>query len=237
MEIWDNLFKTDPAYTKAGKVGGMMITSISPMYVIRALTEQFGPAGEGWGYDIVEERFDNGAPIFKKGNGKDTDEVLCFEQLHTVLLEGWYRLEGEKVALPRQFGHTPYIYRSKYGPISDLEAPKKSVSDALKKSFSMIGVGADIFLGMFDDPSYVEQVANESAMAKADDKDAEAVKQQEEYEEWRTSHLKTFSESVSKNEANKLFTLIARKMERHNDQGGLRKLNQIKEELSEKFKG
>ena len=231
MEIWDSLFKTDPAYTKPGKVNGMMITSISPMYVIRALTEKFGPAGEGWGYTIIEERFDDGAPIFDK----ETKQLVCNEKLHTVLLEGWYRIKGEVVKLPQQFGHTPYIYRSKYGPISDLEAPKKSVSDALKKSFSMIGVGADIFLGMFEDPAYVEYVANESALAKADDKDAEAMKQKEEYEEWRSSHLKTFSESVTKNEANKLFTLIARKMERHNDQGGLRKLNEIKNELAERL--
>lgn len=240
MEIWNNLFNTDPNYTKPGKVNGMMITSISPMYVIRSLTEEFGPAGEGWGYTIIRDQFDEGAPIFQEitnDKGEKIKEIVCYEKLHSVLLEGWYRIEGEKVTLPQQYGHTPYIYRSKYGPMSDLEAPKKSISDALKKSFSMIGIGADIYLGMFEDPAYVEHVQNQAALERADDQDAEVMKQQQEYEEWRSSHLKTFSKSVSKNEANKLFTLIARKMERHSDQGGLRKLNQIKEELEDKFKG
>lgn len=231
-EIWDGLFKTDPAYTKAGKVNGQHITSISPMYVIKVLTEMFGPAGKGWGYDIREERFNDGSPIFDKDN-----KQIANESMHSVLLDCWYMLDGEKQTIPPQYGHTPFIMRTKFGPSTDFDAPKKSISDALKKSFSMIGVSADIYLGMFDDSNYVEQRNNEEALSKADDRDAEAMKQKEEYEEWRSNHLETFSNSVSKNESNKLFTLIARKMERYGDQQGLRRLNQIKEDLAKKFEG
>jgi hypothetical protein len=38
-------------------------------------TREFGPKGIGWGVEIQEERFDNGAPITRKVKGSDGNET------------------------------------------------------------------------------------------------------------------------------------------------------------------
>ena len=45
----------------------------------------------------------------------------------------------------------------KNGGLDD-EAPKKAMTDALTKAFSHLGVSADVFLGMFDNSKYVEDM-------------------------------------------------------------------------------
>ncbi|MFK8333452.1 hypothetical protein M2D63_026040, partial [Pseudomonas sp. BJa5] len=40
---------------------------------------------------------------------------------------------------------------------TDGEAPKKSLTDAINNSLSMLGFRADVFLGIFDDRDYVQQ--------------------------------------------------------------------------------
>src|SRR5688572_25015613 len=50
MAIWDAVSRTDPAHTKSfSRAGGFKGTAIKPIWIIRRLTEQFGPCGVGWG--------------------------------------------------------------------------------------------------------------------------------------------------------------------------------------------
>ena len=48
MEIWEQLSKTNPKYTKPINKGWGTITTIDPMYQIKMMTNQFGPIGKGW---------------------------------------------------------------------------------------------------------------------------------------------------------------------------------------------
>ena len=45
----------------------------------------------------------------------------------------------------------------KNGGLDD-EAPKKAMTDAMTKAFSHLGVSADVFLGLFDNNKYVEEM-------------------------------------------------------------------------------
>ena len=71
----------------------------------------------------------------------------------------------------------------------DTEAPKKSLMDAIKKSLSMLGFAHDVFLGEWDDPSYVAVRTAESEINKADDKEEALLVELEKIEEKAKSHL------------------------------------------------
>ncbi|MCP5787189.1 hypothetical protein NL329_30185, partial [Klebsiella pneumoniae] len=62
LDLWKRVFKTDERFTKAFTQNGGG-TSINGTYMTMLATREFGPKGIGWGVDIVEERFDIGAPI------------------------------------------------------------------------------------------------------------------------------------------------------------------------------
>jgi hypothetical protein len=177
MQIWNRVEKTDTRFTKDAKVGGQQITSLNGTAMIMKATEVFGPVGIGFGWKVTEERFDKGAEMFVGEGDKRTS--LGFELNHTVKILFWFKIDGERGEL-EQYGCTPYLYKSKFGTTTDGEAPKKSLTDAIKKSLSMLGFSADVFLGMFDDQDYVSALADEQAIELAEDKAAEEERQKQE---------------------------------------------------------
>lgn len=160
MMIWNANKTIDPRYTKNANLKGQNITSFSLQSVVMMATEQFGPIGKGWGYEVVDERDDIGAIITKESSYKDENgnPIVIKEEreiVHTLIIKLWYTLDGEKVEMPVQAGHTPKLMRTKYGPSFDDEYYKKTLADAIKKSLSMLGFGADIFLGLMDDKHFL----------------------------------------------------------------------------------
>ncbi|EKO3523297.1 hypothetical protein K7V76_003171 [Vibrio fluvialis] len=157
MSIWDRNKSIDPKYTKQATVSGQRITSFSLQSVVMMATKEFGPFGKGWGYEVETERFDEGSVIqeaITHENGDVQERVK--EITHTLIIRLWYMLDDEKITCPIQAGHTPYLRRTKYGPSHDEEYYKKTLADAIKKSLSMLGFGADIFLGLMDDQHYLQ---------------------------------------------------------------------------------
>ena len=53
----------------------------------------------------------------------------------------------------------------------DEDAPKKAMTDALTKALSHLGIGADVFLGKFDDNRYVAAMEKEFSQPKGKDKE------------------------------------------------------------------
>ncbi|MDH1865701.1 hypothetical protein N5D83_02570 [Pseudomonas chengduensis] len=151
MALWESVKTTDKAFTKTQDLEGRQVTSINGMYVVQRATETFGPIGKGWGYEILVDRFDQGAPI----RDKKTGEVIAHEQMHTILLKLWY-VHGGKRSHVTQYGHTPFVRSSQWGAYTDFDAPKKSLTDAIKKCLSLLGFCADVHLGMFEDETYLE---------------------------------------------------------------------------------
>lgn len=162
LELWKRVFKTDERFTKAFTQNGGG-TSINGTYLTMLATREFGPKGIGWGVDILEERFDIGAPITRQVKGKDNNaswELVLDgngntvnEQYHVVTVRLWYILNGVR-GEETAYGCTPYIYGSKYGITCDGEATKKSLTDATKKALSGLGFSGDIFMGLYDNLEY-----------------------------------------------------------------------------------
>jgi hypothetical protein len=178
LAIWQQVEKTPTTAVKPAKVNGQNITAIDTMHMVKLATEIFGPVGIGWGYRIDVDRFDQGAPVLLK------EQVIGHEQTHTCQLTLWYEWEGKRGEIT-QFGHTRAVYMTNAGKfITDGEAPKKSVTDAMKKCLSQLGFAADIFTGLFDDAGYRALREAETRLEAADDFDAELQKYRDEYADW-----------------------------------------------------
>jgi len=214
MQIWDRVSTTDTRYTKAAEVGGQKITSLNGTAMIMKATEVFGPVGIGFGWSIVEERFDEGSEMVS-GEG-DKRLVLGRELNHTIKIRFWFELDGKRGEI-EQYGCTRYLYKSKYGTTTDGEAPKKSLTDAIKKSLSMLGFSADVFLGLFDDHTYVEQLKEEQAIEQAVDKDAEILRQKQERLDWLNSAVETMGKAVTAHELKMLNVKYIREATRRNE--------------------
>lgn len=161
MKLWNEVCKTDPAHTKSFKGrGGFEATAISPMYMIRKATERWGPMGDRWGIRIIKDEFVVGAPI-----RDEKGVVLANEILHKVQAEIFYPGDTTEMTEGKVpcFGQTLFVSKSKYGPATDEDAPKKSLTDALTKGLSWLGFAADVHMGLYDDNKYVNQIKEEFA--------------------------------------------------------------------------
>ncbi|MCY1391871.1 hypothetical protein D9M71_67240 [compost metagenome] len=227
MNLWSQVQATDPSATKQAKVDGQQITSINGQHMIMKATEMFGPVGIGWGWTIVEERFDRGGDI-----RNDKGEVIGQEVGHVVRIKLWFEMGGKRGEV-EQYGCTAFSYKSKWGVTTDTEAPKKSLTDAIKKSLAMLGFSADIFLGLFDDRNYVEARQEEEAMAKAEDKQAEEERQKEERLAYIKSVIETMQGALSVHELKKIHDAAVRKLTARRDETGVKR---IARELNDQMK-
>ena len=226
MAIWRSVEKTDPAYTRQYSMGGGMNgTSITGAYYVMKATETFGPVGLGWGYEIEEERFDKGEPLGAEPDGT----TPIYKQTHTIKLRLWVMIDDKKCEVVH-FGHTPYLYKSRKGDfVLDQEAPKKSLTDAIKKCLSMFGIGGDIFLGMFDDASYVEEMREDFSIEKADDKAAEKLKQKQVYDDKKAKAIELINTATTMPMLEAVYVEIIRKAKRQGDEKGVIEITNAKD--------
>lgn len=112
----------------AGRLKGM--TDINPMWRIKALTQEFGPAGIGWKYVIKEKQIIEGA-----------DGAKCA----FVDIELYVKVGGEwSEAIPGTGGSSFVALESKGKYTSD-ECFKMALTDALSVACKALGVGADVY--------------------------------------------------------------------------------------------
>jgi hypothetical protein len=232
MRIWGQVEKTDTRFTKKAKVNGQDITSLSGTAMVMKATELFGPVGIGWGWKIVEERFDEGHEIFT-GEG---DKRACIgrEIGHTVKIALWFMQDGQRGEI-EQYGCTRYQYKTSYGMTTDGEAPKKSLTDAIKKALSMLGFSADVFLGMFDDRDYVQQLEAEQAIELAEDREAEMERQKQERLDYIKSVVETMQGAQSMQELKKLHDHAVRRLTARNDESAVKRIAKELRDLTPKF--
>lgn len=232
MRIWAEVEKTDTRYTESAKVGGQQITALNGTAMIMKATEVFGPVGFGFGWSVLEERFDKGAEIF---SGEGEKRVSLGHELnHTVKIKFWAVVDGQRGEF-EQYGCTQYLYKSKYGTTTDGEAPKKSLTDAIKKSLSMLGFSADVFLGMFDDQNYVEALKAEERIEDAVDKVAEQEAQAEERLEMLRSTIALMNSAITFREAKKIHDSQVRRLAAKNDAKGVKRLTDELNLIQAKF--
>ena len=258
ISLSKGVMRTNPRYTKDMGDLGFGGTAINAEYMIMRATEKFGPVGIGWGWEILEDKMIEGAPLTEKifeGTkfvGKrilrDADGSLMFELNHYIRIGLWYIKDGKKGNV-QNFGSTPYRQSTKNGIHCDSEVHKKSLTDAIKKCLSGLGFCADVWLGLYDDAVYRAESAIEFGLKDATDKADDSTRIREELDERFKQNVETMRNAVSQNEVSKIASSLTRAVSIHlkaakeiNDkeyvkylEGRLRRLEDIKGECLAKL--
>lgn len=261
LNIWKQVQRTDARFTKPLDGVGYTGTSINSTYMFMRATEIFGPIGEGWGYEIVEEKFVNGKPlaepVLDERNKqvatrflRDGDGSLFCEQNHSIKIRFWYTIECETRGEFESYGATPYRYQTTYGIKVDGEVFKKSLTDAIKKALSMLGFSSDVYMGMHDNPEYVASNKLEYEIKAASDNAEDATRIRKELDEKFTRHTETMRSAVTPNELRGITSTLTREISTHAKlakqrgdseyekylNGRLRRLNEIEKECLDQLK-
>ena len=115
----------------AGRLKGK--TDINPMWRIKALTEQFGPCGDGWGYTIDRLWIEEGA----KG-----------EKCANAMISLWYKREdGTRSDPVVGIGGNMLVANEKNGLYTSDECYTMALTDAISVACKALGFGADVYWG------------------------------------------------------------------------------------------
>ena len=131
LKIYESA-RSVPANAKKDITGGRLKgkTDINPMWRIKALTEQFGPCGIGWKYEIVEKRLEPGA----------NNEIAAFVDinLYVCTKDGWSE------PIPGT-GGSMFVAKETKGMYTSDECFKMALTDAISVSCKALGFGADVY--------------------------------------------------------------------------------------------
>ena len=111
-----------------GRLSGM--TDINPMWRIKTLTEQFGICGEGWKYEITNQRLEPGGD----------NQIAAFVDINLYYKQG----DGWSEPIPGS-GGSMFVAKESKGLYTDDECFKKALTDALGVACKALGVGADVY--------------------------------------------------------------------------------------------
>ncbi|EFB72008.1 hypothetical protein [Providencia rustigianii] len=261
LSIWKRVQRTDARFTKPLEGMGFTGTSINSTYMFMRATEIFGPIGEGWGYEVIEEKFIDGKPLVEpvldERNKqvatkflRDSDGSLFCEQNHSLKIKFWYNTERGLRGEFESYGATPYRYQTNYGIKVDGEVIKKSLTDAIKKALSMLGFSSDVFMGMHDNPEYVASNKLEYEIKAATDNAEDTTRVRKELDEKFTRHTETMRSAVTANELRGITSTLTREISTHAKlakqrgdteyekylNGRLRRLKEIEDECLDQLK-
>lgn len=131
LDIYKSLSEV-PAEAKREIKGGRLSgkTDINPMWRIKALTEQFGPCGIGWKYEITRQWLENGA----KG------EISAFCNIFLYI-----KVDGEWSGGIPGTGGSAFVANEKNGLYTSDECFKMALTDALSVACKALGVAASVY--------------------------------------------------------------------------------------------
>lgn len=149
-----HMVESVPAEAKKPIEGGRLkgMTSINPMWRIKALTEAFGPAGFGWKVEIPPESFTDNTGIEVVRNpwyeNFDNGEKTIYLKVHLFT-----KIEGEWSEPIVGFGSAKLRAKERNYMYFDIDAYKKAYTDAIGNAAKMLGVGASVYMNE-DDSKY-----------------------------------------------------------------------------------
>ncbi len=208
LKLWDSVKETDEKFTKkVNQRGGY--TAITPQYQMQEATKTFGAYGLGWGFESIEM------------------DYSAIESLGLVIVKAvfFYYLDGKRGSFP--INNT---WPVKQGSRVDSDFAKKAETNTMGKALSKLGFNADVFMGQFDDPDYVEGVTNKKNLEKAEDKIAEQAKQDQEWSEWKQKELKAYEKIPNLEALKVVFTGHIKKIKLRGDDAAIRMFTKFKDD-------
>jgi hypothetical protein len=131
LDIWEKVRAVPPeALTPilGGRLKGK--SDINPVWRLKSLTEQFGPCGIGWYYEILKQWLEPGA------NG----EVAAFVNINL-----FYKADGEWSKGVFGTGGSSFVAKESGGLYVSDECWKMALTDAISVSCKAIGIAADVY--------------------------------------------------------------------------------------------
>ena len=130
MEIYEAV-RAVPKEAKKTIIGGRLkgMTDINPMWRIKTLTEQFGPVGYGWYYEVIN-----------KAQYPLNNEVVVAVDINLYI-----NVDGEWSKPIFGTGGSKLVSIEKSGPYINDEAFKMAVTDAISVACKELGFGADVY--------------------------------------------------------------------------------------------
>ena len=146
ITLWNDEKVIDPKHCKNVSVSGKHnFTNIDAYYLLEKATARFGAYGKGFG--------------LKEG--------LSIEEVHlgdTILikLNGIFFYEGGEFPV---FNALKLMYKTSKGYDKvDEEAYKKIITNTIGKALSYLGFGADVYMGKFEDATYLQEITQDFAL-------------------------------------------------------------------------
>lgn len=143
LKLWNSVDKPPKEALKeikGGRLSGM--TDIKPQWRYKAMTEQFGPCGVGWKYDIVKQWTEPGSD----------EQIICYVNIELFFLHDGVWSE----AIPGT-GGSMIVTKERAGLHTSDEGYKMALTDALSVAMSRIGVAAEIYMGNWTGSKYKDQ--------------------------------------------------------------------------------
>lgn len=154
MQFYTAMAKPPQQYLKPINFGALKGKyDINPQWRYEVMTEQFGPIGKGWKYDIT-----------KYWTQPMTDgQIMVFAEVSVYV-----NFDGEWSQAIPGVGGNMLIENQKGQLKANDEAYKMAVTDALGSALKMLGVAADVYSGRMDGSKYAhqEQVAQAAAQPR-----------------------------------------------------------------------
>lgn len=208
LKLWDAVKETDKDFTKdVNQRGGY--TSITPQYQIQEATKQFGAYGRGWGFKSIHMDY----------SGIETIGLVFVSAVF------FYTQDGKEFTFPINNS-----WQAKMGSRIDSDFVKKAETNTMGKALSKLGFNADVFMGQFDDPDYVQETANKKALEKAEDKIAEQEKQDREHMEWKEKEIKAYTLIPNVEALKSAYTAHIRKLKLKGDEQAIRIFTKFKDD-------
>lgn len=131
MTLWESVCETDPKYTKAVKLGSYRFTDIDSTWNIRRATAKWGPFGSTWGLKEFKLYFIGAEKMIPS----------------LITIQGKFVYPGGEFDIAADMPYDPKG-----------EVCKKLQTMCIGKALSRLGFSADVYMGMFDDSTYVKEM-------------------------------------------------------------------------------
>lgn len=116
---------------RGGRLKGM--TDINPMWRIKCLTEQFGPCGVGWYYEITD---------------KWIETCMAKDEITANVKINLYIKHNDEWSKPIQgIGGSMLVASERNGLYVNDECYKMALTDAISVACKALGMGADVYWG------------------------------------------------------------------------------------------
>ena len=158
MKLWDAVCRPPVSVLKTiggGRLKGL--TDVNPQWRLKAMTEQFGPIGIGWKYDIERLWVEAGPD----------GQVAAFATI-SLRIRSPMVPDGAWSEQIIGVGGSQMVQLESSGLRVNDECYKMAVTDALSVAMKQLGVAADIYAGLWDGSKYRYAPAEPPKPTKAD---------------------------------------------------------------------